>query len=593
MLFMLLLGSCHKHIATRTTGIALVKATRFLHDEYVPDWFFWEVIEMARKIFLTSFVLVIPEPLRAIVAMLVSFSYILFLVLARPYKDTVTMFIAVAVNFSLTCAYLAAMLSRQLTALSAQFSTSAHFEASVWEVVGFTSITGPGVLIVLANSIVLVILLGITTLQISRERHMSTLRVRAQRAPPELTLDGDEKFHVFLSHIWRSGQDQAASIKRMLTLLLPSIRIFLDVDDLEDIGNLRKYVQHSHAFLVFLSDGYFDSENCLKEVDAAVDLGKPIVLMHEADQKQGKVDDLSELALRCPAKYRQVLFGADEAPFPRLNLSFEAGTELQSQGVINALPSIPFHRMRDFQLISLRLIASSILNIPYTSLVVPGELTEFDIWVPKVQIHTSRYNKGAEAVAHELKLKCVNPSNIDITTDPFQQDGLDGVQHWQFLYLNTDTFVDKPALSEDIRKLPHFDRMILIHECDPAHGGCPFQKLLDVTPTDLKGRYLYSKLAIPWQPSPHKEASIRLALKAIGARAVTADRVIRSVANLLSSSMRSERLKIWSKRIERKPQPQRLLQGGDFKTDSDCDTVKMIGQSSQSLQHAAEQVSHV
>ena len=34
------------------------------------------------------------------------------------------------------------------------------------------------------------------------------------------------------SHIWSTGQDQCAVIKRQLQLLLPGVIVFLDVDDL-------------------------------------------------------------------------------------------------------------------------------------------------------------------------------------------------------------------------------------------------------------------------------------------------------------------------------------------------------------------------
>jgi len=47
------------------------------------------------------------------------------------------------------------------------------------------------------------------------------------------------RYHVFVSHIWSSGQDQAALIKRQLQLLLPGVDVFLDVDDLVKISLIR------------------------------------------------------------------------------------------------------------------------------------------------------------------------------------------------------------------------------------------------------------------------------------------------------------------------------------------------------------------
>ena len=52
--------------------------------------------------------------------------------------------------------------------------------------------------------------------------------------PP--AVESEKTYALFLSHVWATGQDQVAVIKRRLQTLLPGVRIFLDVEDLEDIG---------------------------------------------------------------------------------------------------------------------------------------------------------------------------------------------------------------------------------------------------------------------------------------------------------------------------------------------------------------------
>ena len=47
----------------------------------------------------------------------------------------------------------------------------------------------------------------------------------ARAAPLALLADG-RRWHLFLSHIWGTGQDQCATIKRQLCLLLPGVSIF-------------------------------------------------------------------------------------------------------------------------------------------------------------------------------------------------------------------------------------------------------------------------------------------------------------------------------------------------------------------------------
>merc|ERR1711951_271470 len=89
------------------------------------------------------------------------------------------------------------------------------------------------------------------------------IRVLATKAPPELQLSQSQRWHLFLSHIWSTGQDQCATIKRQLCLLLPGVSIFLDVDDLESIDALEEYVEASAMIMIFVSKGYFKSSNCL------------------------------------------------------------------------------------------------------------------------------------------------------------------------------------------------------------------------------------------------------------------------------------------------------------------------------------------
>ena len=73
------------------------------------------------------------------------------------------------------------------------------------------------------------------------------------------------RFHLFLSHVWGTGQDQMRIVKQRLVEMLPDIRVFLDVDDLKE-GKGAEYVDASGLTLIFVSDGYFTSPNCLREL---------------------------------------------------------------------------------------------------------------------------------------------------------------------------------------------------------------------------------------------------------------------------------------------------------------------------------------
>ena len=57
-------------------------------------------------------------------------------------------------------------------------------------------------------------------------------------------------YHLFVSHAWQSAQDQARVIKERLVHMLPELRVFLDVDDMEE-GRGMEYVDRSAHVLAF------------------------------------------------------------------------------------------------------------------------------------------------------------------------------------------------------------------------------------------------------------------------------------------------------------------------------------------------------
>ena len=86
---------------------------------------------------------------------------------------------------------------------------------------------------------------------------------------------------------WSTGQDANATIKRQLQRLLPGVRVFLDVDDLDDIADLEAHIQASAAALVYLgSVSYFGSPNCMREVCASKEANLPLVRVHESDMSK-------------------------------------------------------------------------------------------------------------------------------------------------------------------------------------------------------------------------------------------------------------------------------------------------------------------
>lgn len=143
--------------------------------------------------------------------------------------------LAIAAQISILAFFYAAFIIRLHTSLQ---EADAYMQTSLaWRVLGVRSAVDSAIFIVSTNLLALTIFVAMTTYQVSINRDTNCLRIVESNQLPELTLGKHMKYHLFLSHVWSSGQDQAATIKRQLQLLLPGVSVFLDVDDLQEIGD--------------------------------------------------------------------------------------------------------------------------------------------------------------------------------------------------------------------------------------------------------------------------------------------------------------------------------------------------------------------
>ena len=69
----------------------------------------------------------------------------------------------------------------------------------------------------------------------------------------------------------------------------------------------QEHVAESAVVLLFLSRGYFLSRNCLRELRAALDLNKPLLLVHETVTSKGGAT-IDELISECPSELRDAVF---------------------------------------------------------------------------------------------------------------------------------------------------------------------------------------------------------------------------------------------------------------------------------------------
>ena len=107
--------------------------------------------------------------------------------------------------------------------------TAALGQTGVAEQIYSFSSTESIVAILLSFTALMLVLMMVVLVQMVNKRgYVSTIRHRETGKEPILTLGVGQAYHLFNSHIWSTGQDATATIKRQLQRLMPSVRVFLE-----------------------------------------------------------------------------------------------------------------------------------------------------------------------------------------------------------------------------------------------------------------------------------------------------------------------------------------------------------------------------
>ena len=193
------------------------------------------------------------------------------------------------------------------------------------------------------------------------------------------------------------------------------------------------------------------------------------------------------------------------------------------------------------------------------SLVLPGEVNIAELALPRpLVLWCSAGNPGAAAMAHELKDALAGGGDaIQVVERRPDARVLEaqGTSVAMLLYLNKDTWAAQPGVLErDVRATCSFGhglgaglvrmasnmrelrrmgssldergagtasadkiRIVLVHEADPAKGGCEFGTFFGTTPQRLIDEGIYKEIAIALHTPPHRAISLALVAQALGA----------------------------------------------------------------------------
>ena len=247
----------------------------------------------------------------------------------------------------------------------------------------------------------------------------------------------------------------------------------------EDIGDLEGYVRATSVMLFFLSKKYFGSRNCLKEIVASIEQGKPLVLVQEQQE--------------------------DKGGGPLDILKAECRDDQMREAIFDGRTPIAWHRISHFQNLTLKLIATEMLrNGPRLRrsisghqegvvLTQHGEVNISKLALPRpLTLWCSAGNPGAAGVATELVASiasngaAIRVVNLVPDVQALKDSGESVVM---LLYLNKDTWVEQgEVLERDVRTARRLQpdlTTLMVHENDTEKGGCKFDDFFGTTPQEL------------------------------------------------------------------------------------------------------------
>ena len=359
-------------------------------------------------------------------------------------------------------------------------------------------------------------------------------------ARPNTELPKENDYHVFMSHVWESGQAQTHAIVREMQLLFPDLKIWLDVDQLCDLALLEESVASCAVFVLFYSRNYFRSKNCRREFFAAIEQKKPIIVLYDGDDLT-----LEEMREECISNCSLLLE----------QRSFEISLVLD-QLFCTANGNGPIRRLNEgsFSAAFFNKFFHCILShLPhYTAF--PEEL-EAGITVPRelgtlvvrsrINILICEHDEGSVQLADELKSfvpACeMNSITIQSASTYFERNQHPLVENdtditelliaapisYFLLYLNKDTFVlEDPEHGHLLNRMlqqsledPNV-KVVLVHEKEVFKGACEFKVFYRSAPlTLINPPYnLFNEIAIPlYSMKEYREVSLKQMLLKMGA----------------------------------------------------------------------------
>ena len=513
----------------------LAESCRFLWDDYESKFWYWDVVDTLRKISLTGLIMFVQPKegsnkfLRLILAIILSAIYSFILLGLRPYKRPNDYYCAFSSNLLLICCFCFGLVLKHCDDDDDDDeilgnSSGARIDLECHRFIGFnSSMEATTVVTILAISMLIVTASSIIALAFNK-LHMPTTIVKSTGHAPNLELPEQCHYHVFVSHVWSTGQAKTHAIVRKMQLNLPGLKIWLDVDELHDLSTLESSVEESAIFFLYYSKSYFRSRNCRREIYTAIRLNKPIIVVYE-----GGETTLRELREECMENCIRAIDKDSPGSLAVLKKVFD-NDDGELGFATSSNPPILWKNENEYSHASLNLIFHRILQrLPYYSksttqdlvdgILVPGEIEEMILEEKTNVLVLCEENEGCLEIAYELKrmgktfselINIGNASKHDLQRATEEEP----IKSYLFFYLNKNTFHEskKAKVAQVVKAClddPNID-IVLIHEMDESNcASTNFNFFFKEAPMELISGDpydLFKEIAIPL----HSEKEFRI-----------------------------------------------------------------------------------
>ena len=130
-------------------------------------------------------------------------------------------------------------------------------------------------------------------------------------------------YHVFLSHKQANAGDQVQVMSVMFQVRGLSVWYDMEQKDITEAG-MQEGVSKSGVVVLFLSNGVLERPFVQFELRHAIQLGKPILLVHEADERHGKFEFTEFDSPSVPQEFSGLKSDVVSLPYRRLRYEQEA-----------------------------------------------------------------------------------------------------------------------------------------------------------------------------------------------------------------------------------------------------------------------------